>query len=128
MVCLAESMDIGQNSVVMEVEEGVVKRNIHNCLFSERVPSYRLFAGANVGVREEVDHIAQLAMPHGPIEGRLPQTWGYPCPQVSHWGLPFKGHTCLDFPVNVSGRVPGVSRVFRVIGWWWWYIERWFRT
>src|SRR6266576_2941043 len=125
VVCLAELMDIGQNSVVMEVEEGMIEGDIHGCLFPKGVPPDRFLMGANIGAGEEIDHVAWLSAPHGSVEGQFSQTWRDPCSQVSHWGLSFKGHMCLDLPVDVSGRVPGVPWMFRVVDWQWQYIEQW---
>src|SRR6266566_2501868 len=39
MVALAESMDVGEDAVVVEVEEGAIKGDVHDCLFPERVPT-----------------------------------------------------------------------------------------
>jgi len=65
--------------MVMEVKKGVIKGDVHDCLFPKRVPPNRLFVSANIGAGEKVNHIAWLSMPHGPIEGWFPCTWGDFC-------------------------------------------------
>src|SRR6266566_144074 len=99
----------------MEVKEGSIKRDVHNCLLPKGVPPNRFFVGTDIGAGKEVHDIAWLTTPHGSVKGWFPSTWGNPCVQVSCWGLSFEGHTCLNFSVNVSGEVLGVSRMFRVI-------------
>ena len=68
-------MDVGKNAMVMEVEEGVIEGDVHYRLLAEGVSANRFFSGANVRVGEEVHHVAWLAVPHGPVQGWLPQAW-----------------------------------------------------
>ena len=39
MVALAESVDVGKDAVVVEVEEGAIEGDVHYCLFAEGVPT-----------------------------------------------------------------------------------------
>ena len=67
MVALAELVDVGEDAVVMEVEEGVIEGDVHHHLFAEGVSANRFLSGTDVGVGEEVHDVAWLATPHGPI-------------------------------------------------------------
>ena len=64
---MAESVDISEDAVVVEVKEGAVEGDVHNCLFAKRVSPDRLFSGADVRAGEEVHHIAWLAAPHSSV-------------------------------------------------------------
>src|SRR6266566_3764486 len=39
VVALAESMDVSEDAVVVEVEEGAIKGDVHDCLFPEGIPT-----------------------------------------------------------------------------------------
>ena len=64
---MAESVDISEDAVVVEVEEGAIEGNVHYCLFAERVTANRLLSSADVGSSEEVHDVTQLAVPHGSV-------------------------------------------------------------
>ena len=68
-------MDIGEDAVVVEVKEGVIERDVHDCLFAEGVPADRFFSGADIGAGEEVHDVAWLTAPHGPVQSWLPRAW-----------------------------------------------------
>ena len=36
---MAESVDIGKDAMVMEIEEGTVKGDVHDCLLAEGIPA-----------------------------------------------------------------------------------------
>jgi len=67
MVALAESVDVGKDAVVMEVEEGAIEGDVHYCLFAEGVAANRFLSSADVGASKEVHDVARLAAPHGSI-------------------------------------------------------------
>ncbi len=67
MVALTESVDVGEDAVVVEVEEGAVKGDVHYRLLAEGVSADRFFSSANVGASEEGHDVARLAAPHGPV-------------------------------------------------------------
>ena len=63
----------------MEVEKGMVKGDVHDCLFPKGVSPNGLLAGADIGAGKEVYNIAQLTAPHSFIEGWFPYTRGNTC-------------------------------------------------
>ena len=76
---MAESVDVSEDAVVMEVEDGTIKGDVHDCLFPEGITPDRFFVCADIGAGEEVDYVTWLTMSHGPIEGWFPRTWGNSC-------------------------------------------------
>ena len=75
---MAESVDVGEDAVVVEVKEGAIKGDVHDCLFTEGVPTDRFFSSADVGAGEEVHDVAWLTTPHGPVQGWFSRAGGYP--------------------------------------------------
>ena len=65
--------------MVVEVNEGMIEGDVHDCLFPKGVSPNRFFMGANVGVGKKVHNITRLTAPHGSIEGWFPCTWGDFC-------------------------------------------------
>ncbi len=72
MVTLAESVDVGEDAMVMEVEDGAIEGDVHDRLFPEGVTPDRFFSCADVGASEEVNHVAWLSVPHGSVQGWFP--------------------------------------------------------
>ena len=72
MIALTESVDVGEDAVVVKVEEGAIEGDVHDCLFAEGVPTDRFFSSADVGASKEVHDVTRLVASHGPVEGWLP--------------------------------------------------------
>ena len=67
VVALAESVNISEDAMIVEVKKGTVEGDVHHRLFAEGISANRFLSGTDVGAGEEVHDVAWLAALHGPV-------------------------------------------------------------